>query len=360
VSIDRSDVEELAQVRADPAVSILLPVRRAVPVHVGDRLRLRELVKQAVTMTEHLYGSEVASTIGESLDALADQVDLAHVGDGLALFATADSAGRVYPLPFTVSEQVAIDNTFATRQLLAGLARHPRHRVLVLSRHENRLFLSRGDQLIEVTTDGFPVTVQPPHEWDTPHRDQPIHESLEDEEHRFVLRAVDQALGRVVAKEPLPLVVTGTPRELAFYDEVTRQGMTIIGRVEGDYTKAGPADLAVRVRPVIDQHLADRRHQAVASLSDAVGRGHAVIGPDEVHRAALAGRGHVLVVEEDFEFPTHMIDGFTAGTEPEPPLVIDDLVDEIVDEVLLARGDVVFVAPGALEEFDRIGLITRY
>lgn len=360
MSIDRSDVEELARTRADPAVSILLPVRRAVAVHVEDRLRLRALVEQAVTMTEHLYGREVASTIGTSLDGLADQIDLAHVGDGLAIFAAAGSAVRVYPLPFTVSEQVAIDSTFATRQLLAGLARQPCHRVLVISGHENRLFLGRGDQLTEVTTDGFPVTVQPPHEWDTPHRDQPIHETLEDEEHRFVLRAVDKALGDVMARESLPLVITGTRRDLAFFDEVTRHGTAIIGRVEGDYTKAGSAELAERVRPVIEHHLADCRHRAVVSLSDARGRGHAVIGPDEVHRAALAGRGRLLVVEEDFEFPTHMIDGFSPGTEPEPPLVIDDLVDEIVEEVLLARGEVVFVAPGVLEEFGRIGLITRY
>jgi hypothetical protein len=253
-----------------------------------------------------------------------------------------------------------VDRTFATRQLFEGVAGNPRYRVLVLDGHRARLYEGQGHLLDEVEAHGFPVQVDPPHEQDTPHRDFPRHEEAETEEHRFVYRAVDAALEAANRSTPLPIVVAATERELALFEGATSHAGPLIGRLRGNYAHAGPVELSAAVRPQLDADRATRQGQIVERLRDALGRHGAASGLHAVKAAAEQGRGHLLVVEEGFTFPQRWVDGLAAGKGSDPQLDFEDVVDDVIESVVLAGGDVEFVEDGALSDCGHIGVLLRY
>jgi hypothetical protein len=356
--VDRVEVIELARVRAEPAVSVLCPVAQPVTAHPEDAARLRSLLDRAVETVGEWRGAETAAQVRRQLEAAGPAVEAGEHGRGLAVLATPDDC-RVLHLPFPVEEQIVVDDTFATRQLLEGLDRTVPCLALVLGGGGGRLLAWDGVHPTERTTGGFPVAVTPPHEWDTPHRDLPIHEGSVTEERRTVFREVDRALGDVLAGESLPVVVLAPERDLALFAEVGRHGDAVVGQVHGSFEHASAATVAEAVQPALRDHLVARRQAAVARLRDAHGRGRAVVDLAEVGRAAEEGRGHELVLEEGFSFPRHRVDGLTPGEGPDVQLAVDDVVDDVVETVLLHGGEAAFVEPGALDPEGHIGLILR-
>lgn len=357
----QSQVLELARRQGEPAVTIFMPVAQPAAAHPGMELRLRALVDRALDVTETWWGADAARGVAIQLRHPELQPDpRAEAGQGLAILVTPHD-GQLLHLPFAVVEQVVVDRTFATRQLLEGIARNPRYRVLVLDGHHARMFQGEGHRLVEVRTHGFPVHVEPPHEQDTPQKDLPIHEEAEREEHRIVYRAVDDALEAACRVDPLPVVVTGAERELALFGEVTAHGGRIVGRLAGNYAHTHPAELATTVRPALDAHRAAEQTRVLERLREAHGRERAVFGLSAVQEAVAEGRGNLLVVEEGFTFPGQWTDGLTPGDTPDERIDdLDEVVDDVIETVLLAGGHVEFVDDGALAGHGRIGMLLRY
>jgi hypothetical protein len=358
--LERDLVMDLARRTAEPAVTILMPVEQPAIAHEEVELRLRAMTQRAIDITRSWWSASTAEQVAAQLERRELRPDLGHErGDGVAILVTPED-GLLLHLPFRVAEQVAVDRTFATRQLFEGVAGNPRYRVLVLDGHRARLYEGQGHLLDEVEAHGFPVQVEPPHEQDTPHRDFPRHEEAETEEHRYVYRAVDAALEAANRSTPLPIVVAATERELALFEGATSHAGPLIGRLRGNYAHAGPVELSAAVRPQLDADRATRQGQIVERLRDALGRHGAASGLHAVKAAAEQGRGHLLVVEEGFTFPRRWVDGLAAGKGSDPQLDFDDVVDDVIESVLLAGGDVEFVEDGALSDCAHIGVLLRY
>jgi hypothetical protein len=355
-----ADVVELAQRTAEPAVTILLRVDQPAAAHPEAELRRRALVDRAIDVVGSWWGAEPGRRIARQLGRPELHPDLHHESaPGLAMLVTPDD-GQLLRLPFAVTEQVVVDRTFATRQLLEGIALNPRYRVLVLDGHHARLYECQGPVAEEVTTDGFPIHVEPPHEQDSPHRDRPLHEEARREEHRFVYRVVDEALDAVGHRQPLPLVVAAARRELALFEEVTAHPGVLVGRLPGNFAHASPTEIVEATRPLLEAERAAKQTELVDGLREARGRDRAAFGLHEVTDAASAGRGHLLAVERGFTFPKEWVDGLAPGEGPDDQPDFDDIVDDVVETVLLAGGDVEFVDDGALSACGRIAMLLRY
>ncbi|MCZ7536821.1 MAG: hypothetical protein M5T61_13590 [Acidimicrobiia bacterium] len=300
-----SELEKLARTHAFPAVTLLLPTQRERPGNAEDRLRLRHLVDRATEELLRGFDRREVAPLVERLNTAAAEVDFSHPGSGLAILATTDES-HVFAVPFALPERVVVNERFAVRDLLVGVHRMPRYRVLVLSAKKSRLLEGSGTDLAESRSGAFPVEVEPPREEDTPHKDLPIHESQREEGYRFVFRAVDRALDEIDAASPLPVVLVGVERDLSFFREVTRHGRSIVGQVAGNHVADSPAELGRLVAPAIEAHTAAEASAAVAELREAVGTGRASSGINDVFALAHEGRGRRLVVEEDYRYPAHI------------------------------------------------------
>ncbi len=300
--MDMTDIEKLAEVRGNPAVSILCRLDRRRPGNLEDPRRLEALRKEAIDAVLNTYDERLVAPLLGRIEAAIAGVDLAHPSEAVAVLVTADEA-HVAPLPFPVFSRVVVGETFATRDLVNAIRQTLHARVLVLAAERARCFEAIGASLREVHGHGFPLHLSPPVQEDTPHRDRPIGEHEQAEAHRFVLREVDTALSELQARDHRPLVVVAPVRELAYFDEVTKFAADVVGRVHGNHVEDSLASIEAVVQPALKAELARRSDEAVRrarggrrkrcghALRPGVGRGARRTGTRVDPRRELPGRG---------------------------------------------------------------------
>lgn len=361
--MNRHDVKLLQAVKSYPSISILAPTHRTSPENRQDPVRVKNLVNEAIERLRKEYNARETQQLETRLAKLVDGIDWRHTLDGLAIYLNEDLA-RVFDLPFTVRERVVIDETFATRDLVYSLNRSPRYWVLVLSEKPTRLYEGHLDRLEEVVDHGFPMV----HEGPGGAAPLPAgigvnKSSVRDAHHREFFRNVDRAFAAIHAADPLPVILCGVDRYHAFFREVSSHTRHIVGDIQGSYDAAQKSELAERAWPVMVAHLDRVRAAAIDELDRAVGAQRFASTLDDVWRAAAESRVAKLVLEEGYH-TLAVVDGeerLQVVDDPTTPGVIDDAIDEIVEMVLRAGGDVQFVGDGQItEQHQRIAAILRY
>jgi hypothetical protein len=352
-----SNVEQLAQLRGAPAVSILCPLDTLRPGNPPDPGVLRELRDRAAALVRGAVSGSAASTLISRIDDAISAVDLAHPTPGVALFVSSDVT-HIISLDSPVEPQVVVGERFASLGVLAALARRRRARVVVLSQTVTRCIDLTGGNTYERLDFGFPVEIQPPVETDAPHRDFPLDEHEHAEAAKYVFRSVDRALEALQHHDRRPLVLLGAERDLAYFDEITGQRANVIGRLHGDYERDTAAAIADLVQQVLDAHELEQQAHACAQVREVIGT-RAVAGIADVWSAARAGRGHQLLVENDFSYSARSA-GDTLEPAPREDADAFDAVEDTVEEVVRHGGEVVVVRSDSLRDLDRIALVTRY
>jgi hypothetical protein len=352
-----SNVEQLAQLGGGPAVSIMCPLDTVRPGNLLDPGVLRELRDRAADRVRAAVSGSAAASLISRIDDALSTVDLEHPTPGVAVFVSPDVT-RIIPLDSPVEPEVVVGEHFAIRGVLAALARRRRARAVVLSQAMTRCVDLTGGERRERFDFGFPVEVQPPVEADTPHRDYPLAEHERAEAAKYVFRSVDRALQALQHRDERPVVLLGAERDLAYFDEITGRGADVIGRVPGDYERETVSAIADLVEPVLDAHQLEQQQHACAQAREAIGT-RAVAGITDVWAAARGGRGHQLLVEDEFRYPAHVV-----GDDLEPTRAEDgdafDAVEHAVEEVVRHGGEVVVVPGDSLLDLGRIALLTRY
>ena len=361
--MNKHDIDLLQKISGYPALSITLPTHRTSPENRQDPIRVGNLVAEARERLLTEFSKREIEPLLDRLEKLVDTIDYRYALDGLALFINRDFA-RAFFLPFSLKERVAVDETFYTRDLIYAMNRTPRYWVLVLSEQPSRLFEGSHETLIEVKEDVFPLThTGPGGESPLPGGFGIKKSQYRDERHRQFFRQVDAALRPFLLDDPLPLIVVGVDRYLAFFKEVSEHKDAISATLEGSHDSTPEHELGELVWPVVKQALAKERQKYLDELDQAIGERKYASAIGEVWRMAQAGRGRLLLVEEDFHYPAR-VDESGLHIEPaedaEAPDVLDDAVDEVITTVLEKGGKVVFLENGQLDAHSRIALILRY
>jgi len=225
--LSRSELKSLQTHRDYPSVSILAPTHRTAPSNKQDPIKVKNLVRKAIARLHDEFIKREVAAVASNLQRLVRDVDWGRLLDGLALLASKERAAAV-SLPFRVKPRAVIDETFATRDLAYAFNRAPPYRVLVLS-HRSRLYDAWTTVLDEHTVRPFPMVHRGPGLSKRPGAYGINPSAKRDEANRAFFRSVDDAVAALQKVNPLPLVVVGVERNLAFFQEVTRQAGSIIG-----------------------------------------------------------------------------------------------------------------------------------
>lgn len=361
--MNRQDILHLQVVEKYPCLSILLPTHRVTTETRQDMLRVKNLVAEAKKRLAQEFHDREISSLLLRLDEVVNNLDYEHLLDGLAIFVNNDTAYTFY-LPFSPHERVIVDHTFATRDLIKSLHHTQRYWVLSLSEKPTRLYEGSGPTLIEITKHGFPMTYTGPGGTGPLPGGKGIEPSIYlEERHKQFFGWVDTAFRRIAADDPLPLVVVGVDRYLAYFQANSTQAHSIIATLKGNYDHMSPHDLGQLVWPLVEKQLRERNHTTIEELEAAVGAGKYAATMEAVWRMAKEGRGATLLVEDNFTYPAHVDQtGYqiSPASDPTKPGVIDDAVDEVIEIVMQKGGRVVMVDEGALQQYQHIALILRY
>src|SRR5215472_11107649 len=241
--ICRSELKRLQARRDYPSLSLLAPTHRTHPANRQDRIVVKNLAAEALDRLHGEFKKREVTGVVQNLNRLVDRMDWKHMLEGLAVFASRDVAMTVQ-LPFRPRARVVIDETFATRDLVYSLNRSPRYRVLVLTEKPTRLFDAITNVLTEYVARPFPMVHTGPGGKSRLPGGQGINRSaVRDDALRQFFRSADEAVDAVQKPNPLPLVGVGVERNLAFYQEVTRQAGSIVGMLAGNHERTSPSAL---------------------------------------------------------------------------------------------------------------------
>ncbi|WP_026735055.1 AOC03_06830 family ribosome hibernation factor [Fischerella sp. PCC 9605] len=357
--ITRQDLNQLQSLIKVPALSILLPTHRTWPDNKQDPIRVKNLVDEAMDRLRAEFSDRELEPLLKRLESLVSEIDNPHTLDGLALYVSHDFA-KLYYLPFPVPARVAIDQTFATRDLVYAMHRALRYWVLLLSQASTRLLAGTGETLEEVHDQNFSMqmtgpgaTTALPYEADS---------SYVDDRHRRFFQQVDSVFTSYAKNDELPLIVGGVDRQISFFQEVSQHTSSIAGTLIGNFDKATIPELAPQVWSIIQTVREAQQINALQELDHAVGAQKVVSTIEEVWQLAQEGRGKLLLIEKNYHVPAivtedgrlELVDR-SGGTE-----VMDDAVDEIIEVVLAKGGNVAILDDGALSGHRHIALILRY
>lgn len=358
----RKGLLALQSKRDYPSVSLMAPTHRTEPAASKDQIVVKNLVAEALTRLHAEFKKRDVAPVVKNLEKLVGQVDWGHNLDGLALFANKDFSTAVQ-LPFRVKARVAIDATFATRDLVFTLNRAPRYRVLVLSEKPTRLFEATTSVLTEYTGKPFPMTHKGPGGASKLPGGKGINRSeVRDESHRQFFKKVAEAVEQLNKHDKLPLVLVGVDTYLAFYHEATTDPDSIVGPVAGSHDDTSPSRLGKLAWPVFQAGATQRRTRALLRLNEAVSVNRHASGIAQVWRAAYEKRCQTLLVETDYAYPADLS---PEGDQLLPytgrgAQALDDAVDEVIEKVLAEGGDVFFYEPGTLGLHQSIAAVLRY
>ena len=357
--LSRSEIKSFQVQRDYPSVSILAPTHRTAPANKQDPIKVKNLVAKALQRLQGEFKKREVAAVVKNLEALVKSVDWEHTLDGLALFASRKQSA-VVKLPFSVKPRTIIDETFATRDLVYAFNRAAPYRVLVLS-HATRLFEAWTTVLDEHTTKPFPLTHRGAGGKSKLPGGKGINISaVRDDAMRKYFRSVDDALAPLQKQNPLPLVVVGVERNLAFFREVTRHSGSIVGLLAGNHDTTAPDKLGKLTWPVFELGATSRRTEALVQLDAAVGAHTHASGIAQVWREAADAMCRILLVEKDFKYPTDVSsDGKVLSKHTGGAASLDDAVDEIIERVLATGGEVYFYAPSDLAAHQKIAAVLR-
>lgn len=262
-------------------------------------------------------------------------------------------------LPQPVAARVVVDATFATRDLVAGLARTPAYLVLAIDGHEARLWDGLGSHLV-AAPGPFPLRFP-----DEPASSERQHfqerSRRRDAQMDRTIRFVDEALAQVLDHDRRrPMFVVGSARRVARFAESTAHGAHVDATIVADPTSA-PVDLAALVAP----HLLAAQRADAADALDAVGSAIGINrfagGVAEVWPLAMDGRVELLVVEDEYRQAGELDAVGQLALRPDPATAaIDDVVDELIELVIATGGRVRPVPADALEAWGRVAARLRH
>ena len=279
--------------------------------------------------------------ISRLADLITDQTNQPSTR-ALALCVSPDYTAAVR-LGRTVDQRLIIDDTFATRDLVADLNRTAHYRVITVSERTTRLLIGDRQRLVEQLDDTWPLT-----------------RGDDDDNPTAWSRKVARHLRDEHRHHPLPTIVAGVQRSVR--QIVTPELFETIGFISGNHDRSSWMDLHTAAWPLVTDWLRNDHRRAMTRLDKAMSTSRYAGGIHEIWPLANEGRIDTLIVEEDYAVPARIDHNgqLHPADDPDHPDVNDDIVDDTIEAVLRHGGSTVITAPAALQQHQRIAAILRF
>jgi hypothetical protein len=274
--MDQSLLRELQQLRSYPSITVLMNTTPGSKLLDDQVATARELIGVASERLEATTESPRRNELIGRLHNLVSEREGQRAGHAVALCVSPEHCVAV-SLGGAVNQRVVIDETFATRDLVADANRTAAYRVVTVSDSNLQVFLGDRQRLVEEGDEQLPLRRRAgtsPAIWACE-----VREVLERLEH-----------GR-----PMPLVVAGVKRTVTRL--VGLSSLSSVGYVAGNHDRTGRAQLHTLVWPLVVDWKKRAQQRSLDRLDHARSARRFASGVTEVWTLANEGRIDLLVVE---------------------------------------------------------------
>ncbi|HTN68442.1 MAG TPA: hypothetical protein VLZ33_03165 [Dysgonamonadaceae bacterium] len=356
----KETLQQLGAEQNNPCVTISLNTHRARPKIAQDKILLKNLLKEAEERVKKEYDKKSIEKLLKNLNAVRDEIDFSSNLDSLHIFLSNDTK-EIVKSPWVASDnRVNISNRFAIRPLIKAYNRSEPYLIMVLSQNEVNLYEAINDNITEtIKNEDFPVTENIPQIF--------FQEKLSDPKYvddltRNFFNKIDKALLKIHNETNLKCIVVSTASNYNLLQQVADKPDAYHGHVSANYKKGAQNQVIKETWKFIEKLQSERRSKDINTVKKAISKGNVLTDLQEIYRAAISGRGALLVVHQNFKQPVLMKDNgnFDLVDDPLTPGAIDDITNKIAWEIISKKGRVIFTEQEEIKDLGKIVLKTRY
>jgi hypothetical protein len=353
-------LKKIKNVVAENCVSIIMNTHRTRPDHLKDPLTLKNLIKEAEQRLSADLDKRKVKILMERIQELERSIDHSRNLESLILYVN-EEISEMVRLPIPVTDRVVIDPTFATRDLIRSLHLETEYLILVLSRQKVRLIEAFNDKVVREINSPFPMENSQLYSTNSAELSNASRQTQLVAEY---FNRVDKALNEVRKESPLPVLICTEESNYHEYLKVADQKNSIYTTYL-NRNRLDDKDHAIvsEAWPLVQEIVKARNLSRIEDLRKAVGTGKFLSDVNDIWRALPEGRVQTLFVQQGLYQPVKLqgdqlikiAEGDTFTKD-----IIDDIYDEMIELNFSYGGDVVFLPPGHLDDFEGFGAILRY
>lgn len=356
----KETLQKLGAEQSNPCVTISFNTHRAHPQTAQDKLLLKNLLKEAKERVTKEYEKKSVESLLNKISTIENEIDMSANLDSMHIFLSNDTK-EIVKSPWVVShDRVNVSPRFAIRPLIKAYNRSEPYLIMVLSQGEAYLFEALNDGIIQkITNKDFPFTDSVPNTL-TPQRlsDPKYVDNL----NKDFFNRIDKALVKVHNETDLKCVVVCTSANYSLLLQVADKPGAYHGFVSVNSKSGSTHQIVQETWKFIKDLQSKRRTKDLSDVKEAISKGNVLFDLNEIYQAALAGKGDLLVVHQDFKQPVMMTDNnnFNLIDDPSTPGAVDDITSKIAWEVISKKGRVIFTQQEEMTDLGKIALKTRY
>ncbi|MDO5522860.1 MAG: hypothetical protein Q4G48_02310 [Bacteroidia bacterium] len=353
-------IEKLAQEKNHPCVTISLNTHKTHPDSEKDKISLKNLLKEAENRSVEKYGKRAVAQLLDNIKKVGDEIDVRFNLDSLHIFLSNDTKSYIRTLWPVNDDTVYVSDTFALRQLIKAYNRSDEYLIAVLSKGGVSLYEALDDTIEEeVRNSDFPFPETP---YYIPNAAKGSDPKYVDSMVREFLNRVDKAIVKVCAETGLDCIVIATEENYTMLQQVADKPDIYIGFAPINYNESEPHHVVKQSWEIVRNLQNERKAGAISEMKEAVSESKVLTDLQEIYRAAIDGRGELLIARQDFSQAVKMKDErtFKRADNESGIDVIEDITSAIAWEVLMKKGRVVFTTQEEIKELGDIVLKLRY
>ena len=348
----RQKVKDLDELKSDISVTVIMPTHKSKPDYEMDRIVIKNLVDKASKQLLKDLDKRKAEIITENMEEARETVDNSLNLDCLVMYAN-EYFSSVVKLPVPAVEEILIGKYFDLRPLYKMRQQNRRYYVLTVSKQKLRLIEGFNDKAVKEFGSGdFPFD----RDWYyTLSPKKTSQDSFVDNMEKEFYNDADKSFQKIYNDNPLPLVLAGDVKSVAYFEEVMDDKSMVIARVAGSYDLSPVHEIIAAVVPEIEKYRKSVEDGYLAQINAAVGAGLLVTDVGDIIRLSRESMANMLFIGDNYSIPDEVKRRVEVDDENG-----QDLLPGLLSDVSGNSGKVVFMDDSLLEKYNGLAMVKRY
>lgn len=352
----RQKWNDLENLKGDLSVSIVIPTHRTRPDSEIDAILLKNKIEEAERMLYSQLDKRKAEVVVENIKEAQDAIDYSLNLDSLVLYANEHFAS-VVRLPVELEEEVLIAQEFDLRPLYKTRQQNRRYYILTISRNVVRLMEAFNDKLVkEIKNEDFPFE----NDYYTTDPKKLAQDVFIDNQEKEFYNTVDKLFQKYYNENPLPVILAGDVKTLAYYEEQMDEDCMIITRIHGNFDKMSYPEIMKAVEPEVVKYREEQQQIYVQQMDEAISAGHLVTDVNDMYKAAAEGAADTLYIGDTYSLDKISSGQITLVDENNYEMKASEFLPALMKVVRDSGGNVLFVEDELMDKYQGIALIRRY
>ena len=353
----KKKLADAGNLKGDTSVTIVIPTHRTKPDYESDPIVLKTQIEKVEKELHGMLPKREAAAIIDNIREAQEQIDHSHNQNSLVLYANENFSAAV-KVPVDLEKEALVGEFFDFRPLYKTMQQSERYYILTISKNVIRMFEAQNERIVsEIENDDFPFDKN---SFYTVKWNRPAADGFADSMEKEFYNDADKSFRKIYLENPLPVILAGDVKSVAYYEEQMDDRRMVIERVKGSYDTAPLHEIAASVSPALEKYRKELQEQELAVIDRAASAKTLVTDINEILENSRDAMTATLFVGNNFTLRPSSLNARNLSEEERGiRRSINDMYFSLLKNVSDNNGDVVFMEDSLLVPYDGIVAIKR-